>query len=247
MKSSQLKFLIETIVHETLQLLNEAERGEWWIYPGGSSDFADGDIGDSNHEGFVITYLTRQILEHFGIDMDEAAGYLGSWEENLYMILSEEGRLTDEESDIWHNKGTRGGGPTEIIINKLLEDKIFLDKKQAQEAVYIAYGSTTNDARDYAMKYLGWKRMTTDRYGTNLQTWFLRPNDMEDMRRGVFDAWGDTDEDDENNVNHSITIEVRANNKTFEVPFNVFERAEIKDILTYQKNLPWMRENKKSI
>lgn len=65
MKTKLFKKFIKTIIQETLQVLNESEIGEWWIYPGGHAEYANGDVGDMNHEGFVIQYLSREIYEHF--------------------------------------------------------------------------------------------------------------------------------------------------------------------------------------
>lgn len=37
-------------------------RGEYWIDENGDVDFADGDIGDRNHEGIVIDRVARMII-----------------------------------------------------------------------------------------------------------------------------------------------------------------------------------------
>jgi hypothetical protein len=241
-KKSQLQSLIRTIITEALQVLNEASRGEWWIYPGGSSEFADGDIGDSNHESIVIQYLVREIFEHFVGDTDEIRGGLQEYEADIKQSLLDDGRLTPEEIEEWDT-----GSPSEVILKKVLEDKLYKDAKQAEDAVYIAYGSSSRDGRDYAMKYMGWKRMTTDGSGTNLQTWVLRESDLTDMKRGTWDAWsghGDGDEDEDES--HTVTIEVRANNKVFHsVPVKVFERASVRNLIPYLRQHAWMKEQKK--
>lgn len=240
-KKRQLVQLIREIVQQTL---NEVQVGEWWIYPGGDAQFADGDIGDSNHEGHVIEHISREILEHFtGYSSDEI-GVLSNWEDDIFNVLNKAGRLTEEEIDEWENRGS-GGGPVDIIVKKLLEDKVFSSPEQAEEAVFIAYGSSRLDARDYAMKHLGWKRMTTTGgWGTELQTWFLRQSDLDDMARGIFNAWDDNGEDEEENANHKVSVEVRSNNKVFsDIPLNVFDRASVSDIVTYKREAAWMRES----
>jgi hypothetical protein len=242
MKTNHLRTLVRAIICETLQQLNEAENGEWWIYPGGDAQFADGDVGDSGHEGYVIEHVAREIYEHFiGYEPGDQMGYLSQYEDYLFKSLQSEGRLTEQDIETWE----RGRGPTEVLIAKLLEDKVYNSPNQAQDAVYIAYGSSSKDARDYAMKYLGWKRMTTSRnYGTDIQTWFLRDSDLKDIKRGIYDAWAGDDED-EDEASHEVTIEVRANNKTFSgIPLSELETATVSDLATYQRGAAWMRERK---
>lgn len=239
-KANDLKLLVREIICETLQVLQEVQRGEWWIYPGGDAQFADGDVGDSGHEGYVIEHVAREIYEHFlGYEPGDQMGYLSQYEDYLFKSLQSDGRLTDQDVETWE----RGRGPTEVVIEKLLEDKVYTDRKQAEFAVYIAWGSSNNDARDYAMKYLGWKRMTTSRgYGTDIQTWFLRDPDLRDIKRGIYDAWGGDDED-EDDATHQVTIEVRSNSKTFSgIPLSELETMTVGDLSTYQRGMAWMRE-----
>ena len=37
-------------------------RGEWWIM-NGTAAFADGDVGDFNHEGYAIQTAQQSIME----------------------------------------------------------------------------------------------------------------------------------------------------------------------------------------
>lgn len=248
-KRTQLKTLIKEIVGQTMQMLQEVQRGEWWIYPGGAAQFADGDVGDSGHEGYVIEHLSREIYEHFCGSAPDEMGYLGDWEGDIFRALKDDERLSEEEIATWENRGSRGG-PLVVILAKLLEDKAYKDPKQAEDALYIAYGSSRLDARDYGMKYLGWKRMTTSNYGTEFQTWFLRQSDLDDMKRGIFDAWGDMGDTGEeaDDPNHSVSIEVRANNKSFsDIPLETFERATVSDIVTFSRQAAWMRERKQNV
>ena len=55
-------------------LLKLAIQGEWWIM-GGQAQFADGDVGDMNHSGYVIEHIIsnhidelNEILEQKGMD-----------------------------------------------------------------------------------------------------------------------------------------------------------------------------------
>ena len=240
-KRDQLKKIIKQILTEALQRLDESERGEWWIYPGGDAEFADGDVGDSNHEGYVIEHVARDIYEHFLGDPPEEMGYLSEYEEELKQALINDERFDEKDAAEWDSRG-----PTEVIIRKLMEDEAFKDQEQVKEAVYIAWGSSSRDSRDYAMKYLGWKRMTTSGYGTDIQTWTLTQNDFDTIRRGISNAWGDQEEE-EGDAEHEVTIEVRANNKVFSgIPLSVIDAGQLSGIVTYQRGSAWMRERQLS-
>lgn len=235
-KASQFKILVKEIVGETLQQLNESERGEWWIYPGGSAQYADGDVGDSGHEGYVIEYVVHEIYEHFLGEPPDPMGYLSQYEEELKDAVD----MDENDLEVWE----RGGGPTEVITKKLLEDGVYKDKNQASDAVFIAWGSNSKDARDYAMKYLGWKRMTTSGYGTSIQSWFLRQSDLDDIKRGIFDAWNDNGENEEEDAEHSVEIELMSTNRYFsDIPLNVLEKASVRDVVPYLKRSMMMRES----
>lgn len=241
MNPNHLKILVKSVIKETLNLLQEAQNGEWWIYPGGDAQFADGNVGDSNHEGYVIDHVTREIYEHFvGYSNEEQMGYLENWEKDIAQALESEGRLSEEEIVEW----LEGSGPAPILVKKLLEDGVYKDPEQANFAVFGAYGTQSKDMREYAMKYLGWKRMTTHAGSTYLQTWFLTDSDLDTMKRGVDSAWGDSwDDEEEYTPEHVIYIEVMSNNREFnDIPLKVFERATVKDIMGYKRDLPWMKE-----
>ena len=150
-------------------------------------------------------------------------------------------RFDEKDAAEWDSRG-----PTEVIIRKLMEDEAFKDQEQVKEAVYIAWGSSSRDSRDYAMKYLGWKRMTTSGYGTDIQTWTLTQNDFDTIRRGISNAWGDQEEE-EGDAEHEVTIEVRANNKVFSgIPLSVIDAGQLSGIVTYQRGSAWMRERQLS-
>ena len=239
---SQLKIVIKQILTEALQRLDEAERGEWWIYPGGYAQFADGDVGDSGHEGYVIEHVAREIYEHFLGEPPEQMGYLSEYEEELKQALIDDDNFDEKDAAEWEKRGS-----TEVLTRKLVEDKVYKDVSQASDAVYIAWGSSSKDARDYAMKYLGWKRMTTSGYGTEIQTWTLTQSDFDSIRRGIYDAWGDMGDEEQDDSEHEVTIEVRANNKVFSgIPLSVIDAGQLSGIVTYQRGSAWMRERQLS-
>lgn len=247
MKKTQIKYLIESIVKETLGMMQEEhQRGEWWIDQYGDVDFADGDIGDANHEGVVIRTLAAEILEHFGVnDFDPEGGYLSEQEEEIKQALLDDDRLSEEELAIWDNQGSGGQGPAAIILKKLIEDHVYPDPKQAEDALFIAYGSNTRDARNYAMKHWKWKIMKASG-GQNIEimTWHLTADDLAIVVKGIWEIMEESNEDDpedsDNEVGEDnykgprINLSVYASGKRFtDIPLAVLEKKLPSAINTY--------------
>lgn len=236
---NSLKSLIRHIIRETMEILNESfDSGEWWIYPGGDVQFADGNIGESGHEGYVIEYLVREILDFFGID-DEEPQFLNIYEDQIKKYLIENDEITPEELEEWNEN------PSEVIIKKTLAGGLYKTQEQADQAIYIAYGSTRNDPRDYAMKFLRWKRLDIDNSGVYVQTWFLTTEDLRDIGRGIDDAGGeqyeDEDEDDDNK--QTIDIEVRSNNYIYKnIPTDVLDLCNVMKLGDYRVRAAWINE-----
>ncbi len=236
---NNIRDLIEHIVKETIDIMQEShQRGEWWIDETGGTVFADGDIGDSNHEGVVIQNLSHEILSHFGIEKDET-GELGEYEENIKESLVDDGRLSGDELEAWDD------GPREIIIAKLLEDKVYSTPEQAKDAVYIAYGSN-RDARDYAMRYWRWKIMKTSRGEIEIQTWNLKPDDLGIIVRGIWEIMEDDNDADDSDKevgddNYSgprVNVTVQASGRRFSnIPLAVLEKKMPQTLHNYQSGV----------
>lgn len=216
------------------------QKGEWWIDETGGTEYADGDVGDFNHEAVVIGKLNRDILAHFGIDVDE--GGISNYEDEIKQSLIDDDRLTEDELHEWDF----GRGPSEVLVKKLLEDHAFGDQKQTEEAVYIAYGSATRDARDYAMKYWRWKVMKTAGKYIEIQTWHLKPDDLQIIVKGIWDIMDDggSDEDDDATVGEDgypgprVNVTVQASGKRFsDIPLAVLERNMPQMLHNYQSGV----------
>ena len=225
----------KTIIREGFQ------RGEWWIDDSGGTIFADGDNGDMNHEAVIIQILTNNILSHFGIDIDDL-GEFGNYEDLIKQNLIEDGRLSEEEIQEWDTKS-----PSEIILIKLNEDKLFETPEQTEDALYIAYGSSTRDARIYGMKYMGWK--VAKMYGNKMevQTWTLTERDLSIIVRGLNDIleddFGDDEPDDEEEKNLVNITVVRTSKIYRDIPLSVLEKRTVSSVLNYKRDLPWMNED----
>ena len=44
--------------------------GEYWITNDGSTMYADGNVGDYNHEAYVIEYVQAEIASSFNVDVE---------------------------------------------------------------------------------------------------------------------------------------------------------------------------------
>ena len=129
-------------------------KGEYWIIDG-DVDFADGDVGDYNHEALAIDHVFR------------------SWSDNVASVAEEYGIETDFNSDDYAD--------TESItntINEILEiiqedhneedsNTILMQQLGITEPAYLVICGF-GDARDYVMQYEGWIALrgnSSDLYG----------------------------------------------------------------------------------
>lgn len=243
MKIKNLEKLIRTIVQEHLNAIEEShQRGEWWIDDTGGTIFADIDIGDSGHEGVIIQLLANQIIEHFGIE-DQEIGLLGEYEEQIKDALIADDNFSDEDNKLWESNG-----PSEVILKKVIEDKVYSTPKQAEDAVYIAYGSNSQsrDARNYGMEYLNWKIMKTAGKYIEIQSWHLTSSDIGIIVKGIWDIMDDNDdlEDSDNETGDDglpgprINVTIQSTGRRFhDIPLTVLEKKVPTSLNNYRSGL----------
>lgn len=128
--------------------------GEYWIIDG-SVDFADGDIGDRNHEGIAIDHIISQysdrvesMAEDLGIDASKINSYGEPDSEAMTKVLNSihdylvEGP-EDERVD------------PETLMSKQQADAHIMEELGCDADAYeILNGG--GDARSYVMEHLGW-------------------------------------------------------------------------------------------
>jgi hypothetical protein len=56
-------------------------RGEYWIVDG-EPHYVNGDVGDTNHSGFALDFLRREIFDALGMDVDEYY----DWDEEVKIL-----------------------------------------------------------------------------------------------------------------------------------------------------------------
>jgi hypothetical protein len=199
--------------------LNEALRGEWWIQDG-QSVYADGDVGDINHEAHVINVLRSEILTYLGVDLvnyDYAPDFNDVADEILDNIKDE---LTKEEIEDWveHNEYYN-------VIATYLKRKG--DKNIKTKLSYLKGhndSGQTMDAREYGLKYLGWVRVK----GNEIQVNTLTSEDLKNITKGLYDAYNE--ELEKTNVQ-----DVDETNPMGEYTFNI----DVLSTKSYYRNVPW--------
>jgi len=164
--------------------------GEYWIDDSGNALFTDVDIGDYSHESYVIETVQMQYIE----DADD-------WEEFKENIV---------QNHIEENPQDVNISPDDILAillkNMGMTDDEFL----------IAEGM--GDARKFAMKYWGWKRLE----GNNVETWTLTNSDLNTIATGLWDAFDEVVESE------TFNIYIYSNQKWFnDVPWAVIESANV--------------------
>ena len=183
-----------------------AIRGEYWIDDSGIAIYADGDVGDMNHEMYVLQQLIANILMYFDIEIDEFKEWdLSEYYDELYEAIDDE------------YKNSFKASPDETIKH-ILEEKGMKDVKGVFQAFH-------DDPREYALKNWGWKRVQ----GNNIQTMYLTSKDLKIINRGLWDIVGE--EEDE-----TFDIEVYETHDVYEdVPVEVIESENPSKFLPYKR------------
>lgn len=142
--------------------------GEYWIDDSGNAQFADGDVGDLNHEAMAMQTLQSQISGDGDKDWDEFKQELAEriYQEKMASTNDEAGRqeLTDAYED----------DPESMITDEALQD-------EGIDAEAWKYANGFGDARDYAMEHWGWKKVL----GNGVETWTFNDNDKSILANGL--------------------------------------------------------------
>jgi len=221
----KLSSLIKEIV---AKILNEGVlRGEWWIDDGGQALFADGDVGDMNHEAYVADRLKREILSSLGVDTDDE--FIGNYEHYKDEIFQNIGNeFNPDELELWNDE----------IYEHAVMSYIKRTSPEVYEKVNYAYGR--GDAREYAMKRWGWARVVRN----NIQIDILTPDILKHIVEGLWEAYHDElDEKDGDRVSetnpdgeHVFNLEVLATRSLYEdVPLSVLAKRSPTALNGYRK------------
>ena len=185
--------------------------GEWWIADGNLL-FADGDIGDLNHEAYVIDAIKRK----YAYDEFDHGEYI-DWDAFKLELAKE---YFIEQYD-------------ETIAEKLLQDpkqtedaylKKLKEMGMTNEEYSLAEGF--GDARDYGMKNLGWKRVKQN----NIQTETLTHDDLKDIANGLWEAY------DEECNKETFNIEVNSTRTIYDdIPYALISDGDPSALMPYRR------------
>jgi hypothetical protein len=161
--------------------------GEWWIDEDGTAHYADGDIGDINHENYVVVHCMYEVISQFEASSNalpqQLAGYLDSfinsdgvdiiavrefiinWSDGLHR----DGQLTDEQADDIFRHLQELSGVEEDMLN-------------------VAFDMDA-DARKYGILTLGWIRLA----GKDATCRRLDRRTLRQLDCGIYDAMGEQD------------------------------------------------------
>jgi len=183
-----------------------AQQGEYWITSGGQVMMADGDVGDYNHEGYVIESVRHDIVSNSEFSHYADMEYI-DWDE--WMQKMEEFVAAERAAE---SRPVYEGDAYVAVMEEL-------GKMHSAEELEIAEGQ--GDAREYAMKNWGWKRLE----GTHVETWTFTAGDMGDIINGLFDAYGELD------MNTEISIYVHSAGKWYHTTLQDMEDKGPEEII----------------
>lgn len=177
------------------------QQGEWWLDESGQTTYADGDVGDANHEMIAYTSaLGLPMPGEYGSEYDGPEFQIGD-----RVFKMHPGDLGDDPD----------GKPIPITPQNSLYAWLKENGVDARALKY--FGKENADARDYAIQYMGWIRIK----GANIDVWTLDDATLRRLQRS--DIWDEEDEADEES---EAFVEERKTGKTWSIPFNVLLKAE---------------------
>ena len=205
--------------------------GEWWIQ-GGTAYYADGDVGDMNHEAYVIEQARSNLADDYDPEM-----YENGWDQWKFSQVAEIVNSKIEELQMQMDS-TEDPNQHKALDRQMDEYRHMLqDPSYYADDLILAHSqelgidpdeymvaNEQGDARLFGMKNYGWKRVE----GHHVETWTLTRNDLESIANGLWDAYQEEAERQEFN------IEVRTPSKFYyNVPYDVIADASPSSMREY--------------
>jgi hypothetical protein len=229
--------VIQKVFKESQELISidDVLDGEWWLEDSGDPTFADGDIGDINHEMAAFQSAIGVDFEHdIYVDVEDAGQQVldtvqARSEEEYYKgvlqrLAEDTGNSVEEllsaenavdvglDEGYWFNVIERSAGSE-------IKDDVYAEFLIAQggneESIRWFQQHPNADAREWAIKTQGWIRVA----GTNFQLWEFTDEAKESIADFVFNEAAESGYDeDELDPNSSISVEeLSPNGKYFDV------------------------------
>jgi hypothetical protein len=178
-------------------------RGEWWIADG-QALYADGDVGDKNHEAYVI----EDIMRKYAPEEYDKGEYI-DWEEFVKNLLAEKSNVPSPK----RNKGSKN-----ILVDALHE------LGMSDEEINIV--NFNGDAREYGIRILGWKRVA----GNNVETYTFNQDDLNSISSGLSEAYSD---EEDGNITFNIEVR-STNTIFQDVPIDLIDKRDINLLSQYR-------------
>jgi hypothetical protein len=189
-------------------------RGEYWL-EGGTARFADGDVGDLNHEGMVMNRAASDVIEAL-----QEAG-----ESDLARIIDEgRGDPIMVRDSFGNHLDAQGVDIGDVAIEDFLAEKTGLNRR-----VIEAVTSSTIDARTVGMEDYNWVRMA----GNNIEVHGLTRGRLEEIADGLFDTGELEDLSREAFDIYDFKTKKFYNN----VPFDVIAAGDMKALRDFGKDV----------
>lgn len=231
--SSSRRIKANNWYHRLIESSMEKVASEWWIDDDGFAMYADGDIGDMNHEAHVIqTVLSKYDLDPEQVDIYNSNDFIDDFaRENLDECIEkvkEDGNWNEEMERLFEENPN--SPQLAILIGRqlTLEDILLLSGATPEEA---SIGAGRGDAREFAIKNWNWKVLR----GDNIETWNLTTKDIAAIYRGVSDSieQGGNYEDEEKDS--TVNIYVLSNGSWFnDVPMSILALDNPVKLLPYK-------------
>lgn len=206
-----------------------SQSGEWWILDGGQAVFADGDISDMSHVGYLIEHAQSMISEQ------EPENWEMWKSEVLSEILQKKKQELEAQKNALSDDDPQVDAKSDVIDAQLYEiweqernpeyyayDLIFENAEELgiDPGLFNVAEGLDNDPRLYGMKLLGWKRVQ----GSNVETWSLQPGDLSDIHTGMEDILDSEGYDEE--ADPELNIYVHSTGKWYSAPLSQVKTGE---------------------
>jgi hypothetical protein len=232
--------------------------GEWWLDDSGSAQYADGDIGDVNHEGMAFQSALGVDEEALGdLEINPAFGF--NWTEiaerfiednDIELTLEQINALSEKE---WKEFVNNNSDISDAYINADRDIALafsWLEDNGANMDFVNWYVEQKGmpDAREYALEKWGWIRVQ----GAHFQTHVFGKEALDIIRRS--DIWTEAmaqtdDEEDVENSTDEVTIEELSTGKSFTVELKdlLNDAIPIEGIKAIARGEEWARPEEKKI
>lgn len=183
--------------------------GEYWLVDG-DVNYADGDVGDTNHEGFALDHLRRKILDATGAwGFNEETYDWDAIKETLPAAIYDSVDFAEEpdgDPDAWET---------------LFEYREQLDLSEGD--INQAFELTgAEDIRTYMARVYGWIAVHRNQFSV----WHLTRDAVKTISNAVGDILDQEGNEIDDDSDVELTIFVGATQKTYEVTWREMEEED---------------------